>query len=90
MYALFLRAVYGTLSTSIHGSTGDFDPQRLAELKQLRGVLAADLAKHPAERVENTAWSGARHVVYIMRAPLNGVLYNARTIEWCFIYCAHH
>ena len=21
---------------------------------------------------------------YIMRAPLNGVLYNARTIKWCF------
>ena len=23
-------------------------------------------------------------VFYIMRAPLNGVLYNARTIKWCF------
>ena len=22
-------------------------------------------------------------VFYIMRAPLNGVLYNARTIKWC-------
>ena len=24
-----------------------------------------------------------------MRAPLNGVLYNARTIKWCFVYCAN-
>ena len=32
-------------------------------------------------------------VFYILRAPLNGVLYNARTIfKWCFMYfvpCVH-
>ena len=27
---------------------------------------------------------GGARVFFIMRAPLNGVFYNARTIKWCF------
>ena len=52
-------------------------PIRLVQkLESQRGFTVAESVTALAVTISN---------MFIMSAPLNGVLYNARTIKWCFI-----